>query len=157
LVFYLLKAIAQIRTTTIPSSPTAISNHNSLSGAAISGTVVGPICGVALILGLVFLYLRRSRNKSATAESSNIQSPTQAYTPGPAPFGGYAGDKPELAATNPLNPRPVSIPPVYLATEVAASTNIARKEVPPPTVSYDTGNSMRFPVPFEQHFVPNSQ
>ncbi|PMD13429.1 hypothetical protein NA56DRAFT_755736 [Hyaloscypha hepaticicola] len=145
------------RTTTITSSPTAISNHNSLSGAAISGTVVGPICGVALILGLAFLYFRRSRNKSATAGSSNVQSPPQGYTPGPAPFGGYTGDKPELAAINPLNPRPMSIPPVYLATEMGASTNIPRKEVPSPTVSYGTGHAMSLPVPFKQQFALNGQ
>jgi hypothetical protein len=110
------------------SSPAVVSNHNSLSGAAISGTVVGPICGVALILGLAFLYFRRSPNKPATAESANVQVPPQGHIPGPTPFGGYIGGRPELAATHPVNPRPTSIPPVYLAPEMAASTNIARKE-----------------------------
>jgi hypothetical protein len=110
---------------------------------------VGPICGVGLILGLAFLFFRRGRNKPAQFESfSNIQSPPPLS---PADFGGHVEDKPELAAANSLNPRPVSITPTYRGTVVATSTIIPRKEVPSPTVSYEAQRHMSLSGSGQQH------
>jgi hypothetical protein len=140
---------------TTTSSQASSSINNGHSGAAISGTIVGPICGVALILGLAFLFFRRGRNKPAQFESSShVQSPPP---PGLAHFEGYPGDKPELAATNPLNPRPVSVSPTYRGTVMAASTSIPRKEVPSPTASYDTQHPMSLSGPGQQGVAPYGQ
>lgn len=93
---------------TLPSS-------SNISGAAIAGAVVGPICGVALLLGLVFLFLRQRRSKPPAAEASPNHQPPP---PGPtAPFRDYVTGKPELDAVKaPNSYHPVSIPPVFPST-----------------------------------------
>jgi hypothetical protein len=133
--------VAVITYTITPSS-------SNVSGAVIAGAVVGPICSVALLLGLVFLFLRQRRSKPPAAEvSSNTQPPP----PGPiAPFGDYMAAKPELDAVNtPNSRRPVSIPPAYPRTE-NVETTVATKDMPSPTTSYGTEVGAHSPIPTRQ-------
>jgi hypothetical protein len=131
--------------TTRPSS-------SNISGAAIAGAVVGPICGVALLLGLVFLFLRQRQSKPPAAEVSSNPQPSP---PGPiAPFGYYIVGKPELDAVNtPNSHRPVSIPPAY--------PSIAMKDMPSPTMSHGTEVGAHSPIPIGQqsgaHVQPQIQ
>ena len=102
------------QTSTVPPPP-ATSGHN-ISGAAIAGAVVGPICGVALLLGLAFLFLRRRRTSPTIAEASTEASTyVKPLNPGlgGATFGGYSESKPgpDLNTTHTI--RPMSIPPAY--------------------------------------------
>lgn len=110
-------------TSTVPL-PTS-SNH-TVSGGAIAGAVVGPICGVALLLGLAFLCLRRRRSNLPSAEpSTHGQPPNQGLG---ATFGSYGEGKPEpdLHAKDII--RPMSIPPAYPGLE-KAGPNIPMNEM----------------------------
>jgi hypothetical protein len=109
---------------------------------------VGPICGVALLLGLVFLFLRQRRSKPPAAEGfSNTQPPPL----GPiAPFGYYIAAKPELDAVNtPNSHRPVNIPPAYPRTG-NVETTVAMKDMPSPTMSHGTEVGAHSPIPIRQ-------
>jgi hypothetical protein len=82
---------------TAPASP----KSKGVSGALVAGAVVGPICGVALILGLVFLFLRRRRintppGTTPTASEAHPQHPPSGY---PTSAGSY-GEGKELAYVN---------------------------------------------------------
>lgn len=112
---------AQVSTTASTSTRTLAASKNNLSGAAIAGAVVGPICGVALLLGLAFLCLRRRRNDPLKEKESANAHPLTPNLRNP-PFG-YVAYKPavydpELSPANITNPyRPRSVPPVYPGTE----------------------------------------
>jgi hypothetical protein len=56
--------------TSVPSAPAS-----STSGAKIAGAVVGPVCAVALILGLAYMFFRRKRNVSATEIAPQCAQP----------------------------------------------------------------------------------
>ena|SRR6266480_5431610 len=109
------------QTSTVPPPP-ATSSHN-ISGAAIAGAVVGPICGVALLLGLAFLFLRRRRTSPTIAEASTEASTyVKPLNPdlGGATFGGYSESKPgpDLNTTHTIRP----IPPAYPGPNIAMNT-----------------------------------
>jgi len=55
-----------ITTSSLPTNGTTGAAGN-VSGVAIAGAVIGPVCGVALLLGLVFLCLRHRRSKPPAA------------------------------------------------------------------------------------------
>ena len=119
-------------TTVGTSTQTAPSSSSHISGAALAGAVVGPICGVALLLGLGFLIRRERRRKPPAADiSSNPQPPS----PGPtAPFGGYAAGRSDLGEVNAPNTlRPMSITPAYPGAENVGTT-VAMKGMPSQTM-----------------------
>jgi len=137
-------------TTTSGLSTKNTTSSSNVSGAAIAGAVVGPICGVALLLGLVFLFLRQRRSKPPAAEvSSNLQPPP----PGPiAPFGDYIAGKPELDVVNaPNSHRPVSIPPAYPGTK-NVETIVAMKDMPSPTMPHGNEVGAHSPIPIGQQW-----
>ena len=133
-----------ITTGAVATQTTSPSNSN-ISGAAIAGAVVGPICGVALLLGLVFLFLRQRRSKPPAAEASPASWPPPSDPI--APFGDYTAGKSMLDAVNaPNSHRPVSIPPAYPGTG-NVETVVATNDMPLPTMSHGTEVAAHLPVP----------
>jgi hypothetical protein len=94
-----------------------------VSGALIAGAVVGPICAVALILGLAFLFFRRRRNHTALNAQQQQQQQNQPdmQNQGPPPpqsayangFAGYSENKDgNRVSVMPVSPA-MSSPPGY--------------------------------------------
>jgi hypothetical protein len=128
----------------------------NVSGAAIAGTVIGPICGVALLLGLAILFFRHRRSKQpAAGVSSNTLSPP----PGPiVPFEYYISGKQELDAGNTPNPhRLASVPRAYRGTEDVATT-AAMNNMVSPTMPHDVAElGINAPVGgIPQAYPPNT-
>lgn len=143
-------------TTGAAGSHTTSPSSTNISGAAIAGAVVGPICGVALLLGLVFLFLRERRRKPPAADvSSNPQPPP--ISPGPiVPFGDYTAGKLELDAVNaPHTSRPVCIPPAYPGAE-QVETAVVMKDIPSPTM-HSAELGIQSPMPIGQQSGPQVQ
>jgi len=101
-------------------------------------------CGVALILGLVFLFLRQRRRKPPAPE---VSPAPQAPPSGPiAPFRDYQRLKPKLNAVNaPNSHHPVSFPPAYPAAG-NVETVVALNDMPLPTMSRGTEVAAHSPV-----------
>jgi hypothetical protein len=110
--------------TSASSTPTAShSSSKGISGAAIAGAVAGPICSVALILGLAFLFLRRRHNNdnnkavaAGAAATGGAVGPAQYQSPQPAypsHFGGISDGKEAAQVHMALANPHTSIPPGY--------------------------------------------
>jgi predicted lipid-binding transport protein (Tim44 family) len=103
------------RTSSDPQPSPNSSNSKGVSGALIAGAVVGPICAVALILGLAFLFLRQRRNNTLTAITPTLpeaqtQPPQSGYT---TAFGSYGdGKEAPLVNVGPASPS-MSVPSAY--------------------------------------------
>lgn len=126
-----------VLTTTTTSSPTQTPTPSKgFSSAAIAGVVVGPICGVALILGLVFMLLRRRRNKDIPSvdpsqpitqqyppQTQHYPPPTQQHQQYPQLTGGYStqfgaygdGNETVQVPNTTESNKPMSMPPAYVA------------------------------------------
>jgi len=144
-------------TTGAAGNQTTSQSRSNISGATIAGAVVGPICGVALLLGLVFLFLRERRRKPPAA---NVSLDPQPQPPPPGPvtsFKYYTADKPELDAVNaPHSPHPVSIPPAYPGTE-QVETTAAMNYMPSPTMPHGAELDTHSPMPIGQQSGPQVQ
>ncbi|KAI4961287.1 hypothetical protein J4E86_000314 [Alternaria arbusti] len=66
-----------------PKSTTTAAAAPTLSTTAIAGTAAGGTVGIALIIGLIFLFMRRRKRQSSLASPADIWEPSRNTSPKP--------------------------------------------------------------------------
>jgi len=67
----------------VPRSTTTAAAAPTLSTTAIAGTAAGGTVGIALIIGLTFLFMRRRKRQSSLASPADIWEPSRNTSPKP--------------------------------------------------------------------------
>ncbi|CAO2649942.1 Nn.00g012340.m01.CDS01 [Neocucurbitaria sp. VM-36] len=144
-------SIPQVASTadTAPDSTEAATSTNSKkskSKAWIAGAVIGPLVGLALIGLGVFFFLRRKKNKTATAPQTGgaAMAQTDPSVP-PAGVGGYTDAKPQFGGQQ---PQPYGQPDPY-AQQGAYAAQQGYQQAP-------TSPAPQYAVPAQYNNAPGS-
>lgn len=119
-------SVTRTPTRSIPSTATSTptpSHHSSSNAGAIAGGTVGGVVGLALLLGLVYFFLRRRRNKrNQSAQPSELGGEGKPEAKEKRQGEGGQQSLVELPSPDPSNRYKHSHPPSDL-TAVSASTD----------------------------------